>query len=121
MLDISFYGKNGELQEIVEVSESFYEWLARSEFSEIGASRETSINIDNEESLLKLVDLNKGNRQRFKDFLLEAIQQESEAMLEKLGDSPSKEEYQKESYPLRKLQELLKIITNIQYQYLERY
>ena len=121
MLDISFYGKNGELQEIVEVSESFYEWLARSEFSEIGASRETSINIDNEESLLKLVDLNKGNRQRFKDFLLEAIQQESEAMLEKLGDYPSKEEYQSESYPLRKLQEIIKVITNTQYQYLERY
>jgi hypothetical protein len=66
------------------------------------------------------VDLNKGNRHRFKDFLLEAIQQQSETMLKNLGDSPSKEEYQSESYPLRKLQEILKLITNPQYQYLER-
>ena len=120
MLDISFYGKNGDPQETIDISDSFYEWLARSEFSEIGASRKISINIDNEQSFLKLVDLNKGNRHRFKDFLLEAIQQQSETMLKNLGDSPSKEEYQSESYPLRKLQEILKLITNPQYQYLER-
>jgi hypothetical protein len=33
MLDISFYGKNGDPQETIDISDSFYEWLARSEFS----------------------------------------------------------------------------------------
>ncbi|MFM8296548.1 MAG: hypothetical protein ACKN9E_18660 [Microcystaceae cyanobacterium] len=120
MLNISFYGKNGEPQELIEVSDSFYKWLAQSEFSEIGASRETDLTIDNEQCSLNLVNLKNGNRKRLRDFLLEAIQKESDKMLNDLGDSPSKEEYQNATYTLRKLQEILKIINNPDYSYMER-
>jgi hypothetical protein len=33
MLDITFYSQDKEEAEVIEVSEEFYQWLARSEFS----------------------------------------------------------------------------------------
>ncbi|MEG3845448.1 hypothetical protein QT971_00040 [Microcoleus sp. herbarium19] len=50
----------------------------------------------------------------------EAIISESDAVLTKLGDSPSKEEYQAGTYRLRKMLELLKCVENENYQYLQR-
>ncbi len=41
-------------------------------------------------------------------------------MFEKLGDSPSKEEYSQHSSDLRKLHEILKYLENPQYQYLAK-
>jgi hypothetical protein len=121
MLDISFYITNGSESETVDVSETLYEWLARSDFSKIGGeSIDTEIYIDEENVILPLVTLNQDIRQQFKKFFSEAIISESDAVLTKLGDSPSKEEYQAGTYRLRKMLELLKCVENENYQYLQR-
>lgn len=123
-LDITFYGKNGEVEPLtIELSEDFYEKLIESGFPEIGTSHKIKIKIDDEETEINAIDLEKGkitNRDRFIDFFKEEIIEESKNMLQSLGDSPSKEEYQTHSYPLRKFQEILSYLENNQYQYLKR-
>lgn len=121
MLDISFYSTNGSESETVDVAENLYESLAKSDFSKIGGlSIDIKIYLDEEDVILPLVELNPDIRQQFKKFFSEAIISESEAVLTKLGDSPSKEEYQAGTYRLRKLLELLKCVENENYQYLQR-
>lgn len=120
MFDISFYAAKGEPSDSVKTALT-YEWLARSEFSKIGGlSIDTEIYIDEENVILPLVELNQDIRQQFKKFFSEAIVSESDAVLTKLGDYPNKEQYQEETYRLRKLLELLKCVDNENYQYLQR-
>ncbi len=121
MLDISFYTTNGSESETVDVGETLYEWLAKSAFSKIGgASIDTEIYLDEENVILPIVELNQEIRQQFKKMFSEAIISESDVVLTKLGDSPSKEEYQSGTYRLRKMLELLKCVENENYQYLQR-
>jgi len=121
MLDISLYTTNGSESETVDVGETFYEWLAKSAFSKIGgASIDTEIHLDEENVILPLVELNQEIRQQFKKMFSQEIISESDAVLTKLGDSPSKEEYQSGTYRLRKMLELLKCVENENYQYLQR-
>ncbi|MGB3267229.1 MAG: hypothetical protein WBA89_25150 [Microcoleus sp.] len=121
MLDISFYTRNGSESETVDVGETFYEWLAKSAFSKIGgASIDTKIYLDEEDVILPLVELNQEIRQEFKKMFSQEIISESDAVITKLGDSPSKEEYQSGTYRLRKMLELLKCVENQNYQYLQR-
>jgi hypothetical protein len=121
MLDISFYTTNGSESETVDVGETLYEWLAKSDFSKIGGeSIDTKIYLDEENVILPLVELNQEIRQQFKKIFSEAIITESDVVLTKLGDSPSKEEYQTGTYRLRKMLELLKCVENENYQYLQR-
>jgi hypothetical protein len=121
MFDISFYSANGEQSDSVIITAATYEWLAKSAFSKIGgASIETKIYLDEENVILPLVELNPDIRQQFKKIFSEAIISESDAVLTKLGDSPSKEEYQAGTYRLRKMLELLKCVDNENYQYLQR-
>lgn len=121
MLDITFYGKNGVSPATIEFSDKFYETLIKSDFAEIGKVRELEIVIDEEKSKIEAIDLEKGtitNRQRLIDFLKESIVQESLNMLEKLGDSPSKQEYKETTSTLRIFQEILKCLKNREYCYL---
>lgn len=121
MFDISFYAAKGEPSDSVRITAMTYEWLARSEFSKIGGlSIDTEIYIDEENVILPLVELNENIRQQFKKFFSEAIVSESDAVLTKLGDYPTKEQYHEETYRLRKLLELLKCVENENYQYLQR-
>jgi hypothetical protein len=120
MLDIIFYSAINQESEYVEIAEELYEWLAKSKFSKIGKSVEIEIPIDGEEEKLPLVKLDPDNRHQFRLFFLEAVAEESDAVLTQLEDFPSKEEYQKATYGLRKLQELRKCIENEKYQYLQR-
>ncbi|MEG4529173.1 hypothetical protein [Microcoleus sp. D2_18a_D3] len=121
MFDISFYSANGEPSDSVRITAATYEWLAKSAFSKIGgASVETEIYLDEENVILPLVELNQDIRQQFKKIFSEAIISESDAVLTKLGDYPSKEEYQSGTYRLRKMLELLKCVENETYQYLQR-
>lgn len=121
MLDISFYTTNGSESETVDVGETLYEWLAKSAFSKIGGpSIDTEIRLDEENVILPLVELNQEIRQQFKKIFSEAIISESDVVLTKLGDSPSKEEYQSGTYRLKKMLELLKCVENENYQYLQR-
>lgn len=120
MLDISFYTINGQSPHSVEIPEDIYKWLAESDFSKIGKSVIRKIQIDGEEEKLPLVKLGRDNRRKLRFFFVEAINQESDAMITQLGDSPSKQEYQEATYRLRKLQELRKCVENENYQYLQR-
>ncbi|MEG3917599.1 hypothetical protein QUA07_00460 [Microcoleus sp. T3_A4] len=121
MFDISFYSANGEPSDSVRITAATYEWLAKSAFSKIGGeSIETKIYLDEENVILPLVELNQDIRQQFKKIFSEAIISESDAVLTKLGDYPSKEEYQSGTYRLRKMLELLKCVENENYQYLQR-
>jgi hypothetical protein len=121
MFDICFYSANGEFSDSIIITAATYEWLAKSDFSKIGGeSIDIKINLDEEDVILPLIELNPDIRQQFKKFFSEAIISESDAVLTKLGDSPSKEEYQAGTYRLRKMLELLKCVENENYQYLQR-
>lgn len=120
MLDIIFYSPNNQQPEYVEVSEDLYEWLAKSKFSKIGKSVEKKIQIDGAEEELPLVELDKENRTQLRLFFLEAVAEESDTALAQIEDCNSKQEYQKATYRLRKLQELRKCVENEKYQYLQR-
>ncbi|MFB2897350.1 MAG: hypothetical protein U7127_13230 [Phormidium sp.] len=120
MLDISFLSRDGQLTNSVQVGSEFHEWLAKTDFSKIGKSVKTKIKIEGEEASLPLVKLGKDNRKKLRNFLLEAISEESDSVLSQLGDSPSKQEHQTLTYRLKKLQELRKCVENEKYQYLQR-
>ena len=124
-LDIAFYKENTapESEATIELSEDLYKNLAESDFAEIGKKLKKTIKSDDEEVEIEVIDLDKGtitNRQRLIDFLKAKIIEESRIMLEKLGDYPSKEEYNQHSSDLRKLHEILKYLENPQYQYLAK-
>lgn len=120
MLDYIFYPSKNQTPYYVEVSEDIYEWLAKSEFSKIGKSIPIKMLTDGEEEKLSLVKLGKDNRRKLRAFFLEAISEESDAVLHQLGDSPSKNEVLAVTYRLKKLQELRKCVENENYQYLQR-
>jgi hypothetical protein len=120
MLTINFLTKDGSAMEIVEMGTDFLEWFVKSGFYRIGKSVPRRILADGEEVTLDVVQLSKGNRKKLRAFLAETIVQESNAMLEKLGDVPSKKEYQEFRYRLVKLHELRKGVENEKYQYLRR-
>ncbi|MCT7960866.1 hypothetical protein NG799_11985 [Laspinema sp. D1] len=119
MLDISFYTE-GQEPHSIEMKEDFFEWLAHTNFSRIGKSHPTVIKIEEEKEELLLIKLDPENRQLLKYFLRDAIILESEKIIENLGDAPSKEDYQKVTYPLKKLHELRRCVENETYQYLQR-
>ena len=123
MLDISFYSMSGKSPISIDVSDNFYEWLLHTDFAEIGVARPHTITLDNEEIELDVVELDKGNvgnRQRFREFLVEVIVHEVNEMLRNLGDNPSQEEYQDATYKLRKLQQLRTCIEDASYQFLQK-
>lgn len=123
-LDITFYGNNGESPATIECTPEFYERLIHSDFAEIGISHQRKTEIEGEELKYEAIDLNKGkisNRQRLIDFFKEEIVEQSRLMLENLGESPSKEEYQQQSYPVSKLQEILQHLENPKYCYLSKF
>lgn len=122
-LDITFYKENTESSATIELSDEFYEKLAKSDFAEIGKTLKKPIKTDDEEVEMEVIDLCKGritNRQRLIEFCKEEIVQESRIMFEKLGDSPSKEEYNQYSSDLRQLHEILKHLEDSQYHYLAK-
>jgi hypothetical protein len=120
MLDLIFYPQTGQIPVYVEVSESLYEWLARSEFAKVGKSHLRSISLDGEELQLSVVDLEQDIRQGLAQFLRDQIIEESDRVLGKLNELESKSEVQDMTYRLRKFQELRKCVENPAYQYFQR-
>ena len=121
MLDIAFYSQDREEAESIEVSNDFYEWLARSEFARIGKSEIKEMKVDGEPVEVPVIALEGINRRHLSDFFRNAIVEESDAMLEQLSSSLSKEEYQEVTHRLFLLQQLRKQIENEQYKYLQRF
>jgi hypothetical protein len=120
MLDISFYSHKNEVAETIELSQEFYDWLSHSDFPKIGRAEEKEMKADGEAVQVSVVLLEGEYRRRFSDFFRDAIVKESDGMLNKLGSSPSKEEYVNASSKLRTMQELRKCIENEKFKYISR-
>lgn len=120
MLDISFYSRDKAAIETIEISEDFYNWLIQSEFSKIGRAEEREMQGDGEVVTVSVILLEGENRRKFSDFFRDAIVFESDNMLAKLGNSPSKEEYVSASSLLRNLQDLRKVIEDERFKYFSR-
>lgn len=121
MLDIIFFSQHKEEVESVEVSDDFYQWLARSEFSRIGKSEEQEMSVDGEPVTLSVIHLEGSYRRKLSDFLRDAIVQESDIVLESFSNTSSKTEYQQMLYRLALLQKLRKTVEDEQYKYLQRF
>lgn len=85
-MEIIFYAKNGK-QYILEVSESFYNWLALSEFSKIQTSQTISLKIDGEEVSIQAVELTEQNRNAYISFFQKCILSESYYLVIKMESS----------------------------------
>ena len=121
MLSIDFLSKNGQDSGSVDVSEDLFEWLAKSEYSKIGGgSIATQFQLDGEDVTLEVVVLTDETRKRFIEFFNEAIANETSAILERLGDRPSTQEYQEATYRVKTLCQLLDCVKNENYLYLQR-
>jgi predicted HAD superfamily phosphohydrolase len=120
MLDLIFYRAKDLAPQYVQVSEFLYEWLARSDFSKIGSSEPTPLELEGETVELPLVSLGKETRQGLMQSLRDQIVLETEGVLQQLDTVFSKDIYQEVTYRLRKLQELRKCIEDQNYAYLQR-
>jgi len=121
MLSIGFLSKNGQDNDSVDVSEDLFERSAKSEYSKIGGgSIATQFQLDGEDVTLEVVVLTYETRKRFIEFFNEAIANETSAMLERLGDRPSTQEYREATYRVKTLCQLLDCVKNENYFYLQR-
>jgi hypothetical protein len=120
MLSIHFYSETGQVAHSIRVVDDFYEWLARSEFSKVGRSQQTQIEIEGETAELPLVPLVAETRSRLIEFFSESIFQETRLMLGDIEHSMPQPELVLKTYRLKKLLELLDCLKSGVYQYLQR-
>ncbi|MEM9542994.1 MAG: hypothetical protein AAGA60_26320 [Cyanobacteria bacterium P01_E01_bin.42] len=117
MLDVSFYSKQKNPSCHVEVAEDFLEWLAKSDFSQIGQEKSLSMSIDGELILQSVVELDRDRRQKFIDCFNSLIVAETKELLAKIESLANQS---RETYRVKKLIELLDCIKNEEYWYLRR-
>ncbi|HMV45563.1 MAG TPA: hypothetical protein PK079_16180 [Leptospiraceae bacterium] len=86
-MEIIFYAKNGK-QYILEVSESFYKWLALSEFSKMQTSKVYKVDIEGDEAEeIEAVELTEQNRNSYISFFQKCILRESYDLIVKMESS----------------------------------
>jgi hypothetical protein len=115
VLDITFYTQDREAADYLDVSEDFYEWLAKSPFSRITPAEVQEMTVDGEPIHVPIILLEGISRHRFSDFLRDAIVQESDEVLQHTHADFTKDDYQTLTLRLRELQSLRKCIENEQY------
>jgi hypothetical protein len=128
MLSINFYSGNGQATHSIRVVDDFYEWLARwsttdrrsSEFSKVGRSQLTPLEIEGETAELPLVDLGTETRSRLIEFFSECIFRETRSVLGVLDNAVPQRELAVKTYRLKKLLEMLDCLKSGIYQYLQR-
>lgn len=120
MLSINFYSDNGQATHSIRVVDDFYEWLARSEFSKLGRSQLTPLEIEGETAELPLVDLGTETRSRLIEFFSECIFRETRSVLGDLDNAVPQPELAVKTYRLKKLLEMLDCVKSGVYQYLQR-
>jgi hypothetical protein len=119
MLSICLYSANGAKNHSVSMSESFYEWLAYSQFSKISEAQSVTLDLDDEAVSLPVVELAEETRSRYLAFLSESIVVGARAMLEHLeGQGGAVEE---DKYRLGKLLEMLDLFGDQAYRYVRYY
>ncbi|MEQ9672525.1 hypothetical protein [Coleofasciculus sp. G2-EDA-02] len=120
MLSINFYGENGESPKSIRVGEDFYQWLAYSDFAQVGRSQLRTICIDGEEIELPLLPLTSTTRSMLIALFNEMVLTETAAMLTDLEKTVSQELLEPRTYRLKKLLELLNCCKNSGLAYLQR-
>ncbi len=127
-MEIIFYAKNGK-QYILEVSDSFYKWLALSEFSKIQTSKVYKVAIEGDEAEeIEAVELTEQNRNSYISFFQKCILSESYELVLKMESSSnpgllkaSSSEGSLESlqYRIKKFYEFLKCLEDRVWVYME--
>lgn len=120
MLTISFYSNNGQPSHSIRVGDEFYEWLAKSEFSQLGRSRNTQIEVEGEVAELPLVTLGIATRRGLIEFFSEAILGETRALIHGSESPMTQTQWQDKTTRLKTLLELLDCLKTDTYQYLQR-
>ncbi|MCA4963596.1 hypothetical protein [Pseudomonas sp. Y24-6] len=121
-IQIHVVDKNGKVLKtrVFEISENLFRHFAKSEFSTLGVSRKTPVVIDEELVELKLVLLSPFVRQALTGYLKDYLVGLLKGSLEKMGDSPSRLEYQEHTKDLREFPDLIQCIENDEYTHLDR-
>lgn len=114
--------KNGKVLEIrvFEFSDDLFLHFAKSEFSKLGVSVKTSVVIDEEHLEQKLVQLSPFVRQALAGYLKDYLVDLLKESLEKMGNSPSKIEYQEYTVDLKVIPDLIRCIESNKYTHLNR-
>ncbi len=126
-MEILFYAKDGN-DLALEVSDSFYEWLALSEFSKIKTSQSYNIKIDGEDGSIQAVELTEQNRNSYISFFQKRILAETYDLVLKM-ESSSKPGLLKASsfegslenlqYRIKKFYEFIKCLEDWEWVYME--
>lgn len=125
MMDITFYkasfDKNTPSEcAIVELSDDLFEKLAKSEFSQMGISKKRKINLDGELIEVKAVELTPMIRDSILVYLKNLLTNDLQNNLEKLGNSPSTNEFRDYTLDLKPILELIRLIETDTYTHLDR-
>lgn len=120
MLSINFYGSNGQIPHCVRMGESLYEWLATSDFAQVGRSRLTPIEVDGEKIELPLITLNSTTRSMFIALFNEMVLSETTAMLSDLDNNVAQDVLAPRTYRLKKLIEMLNCLKDGNFSHLQR-
>jgi hypothetical protein len=127
-MEVLFYAKDGN-QLVLEVSDSFYKWLALSEFSKIQTSKVYKVDIEGDEAEeIEAVELTEQNRNAYISFFQKCILSESYDLVIKM-ESSSKPGLLKASsfegslenlqYRIKKFYELLRCLEDRVWVYME--
>ncbi|MEM8808922.1 MAG: hypothetical protein AAGF01_23130 [Cyanobacteria bacterium P01_G01_bin.38] len=120
MLSVTFYPDDGHTPHGIRMVDTLYEWLAHSDFAQVGHSQPTSIQVDDAMVELPLIRLTSTTRSMFIALFNEMILSETSAMLTDLDANLSQEALAPRTYRLKKLFELLNCLKDNGFAYLQR-
>jgi hypothetical protein len=103
-----------------DFSQHLFLLLSKSDFSKLGVSKNIKVKLDGEDVDLKICELSPFIRSTIIRFLEEFLVEILSERLEKLGDSPSSNEFKEYTLDLRELTILVKSLKNTKYTHLKR-
>ncbi|GGY48699.1 hypothetical protein GCM10011297_22160 [Bacterioplanes sanyensis] len=106
--------------EIFSFSSEFFLRLSNSEFSKLGVSVKKVVKVDGESVDFKLCDLSPFIRDSIVRFLEELLVDVVTESLDRLGESPSKDEFEEYTYDLKELTRFIRTLRIARYTYLKR-
>ncbi|MDN5418831.1 MAG: hypothetical protein L0G09_15485 [Acinetobacter sp.] len=105
---------------VFDFTDDFYLKLSGSDFSKIGNSLSSQIVIEGENINMKLVELSNFIRETIIRFLERMNVDVSNEIFEKLGSSPSKQEFQEYTSDLKELNQLIIYLRKVKFTHLKR-
>jgi hypothetical protein len=122
MLDIKFYPKVDDIKspEIIDISESCYEYLIESGFAKIGKSEELITSEEGEKIEIFAITLDDETRNEFRNLFQSLVLKECDNVCSKLDNLLSTEGYLEILNKLKTLNSLYKTTGDNSYYYLDR-